>query len=279
MIRRMSRAATLKQMAGEMSLPTRIGAVTLGTLPRVAVTLIAEAHGRRARTAWRAGADLLEVRVDGFRRLEPAWVCRHLKAMRRAGLPLIATIRLRAEGGLRAVSEPARLALFKAVLPLVDAVDIESAAPIYREVARAAARAGKTLIASYHNLRVTPQDAVLDRVIRRAGRNGPAKIVKIATVVHGPADVARLSRLLLRHPRLIVIGLGGAGAVTRVVFPLLGSLLTYGHAGVAAAPGQLPFMDVIAALRRYDPGYHRAWVTRVRGRTTTIRRAGRRSSP
>lgn len=256
----------------------RIGSVTLGTLPRVAVTLTAEAQGRRARAAWRAGADLLEVRVDGFRRLEPAWVCGHLKALRRAGLPLIATIRHQAEGGLRAVSEPARLALFEAMLPVVDAVDIESAAPIYREVVRAAARAGKTLIASYHNLRVTPQDTVLDRVIRRAGRDGPAMTVKIATMVHGPADVARLAQLLLRYPRLIVIGLGGAGAVTRVVFPLIGSLLTYGHAGAAAAPGQLPVADVIAALRRYDPGYNRAWMARVRERTTSTGRAARRFS-
>jgi 3-dehydroquinate dehydratase-1 len=51
-------------------------------------------------------------------------------------------------------------------------------------------------------------------------------------------------------PGLIVIGMGDAGVASRVLFPALGSLLTYAAAGTQTAPGQLALDEAVALLRR-----------------------------
>ena len=52
---------------------------------------------------------------------------------------------------------------------------------------------------------------------------------------------------------MIVIGMGDRAVATRVLFPALGSLLTYAHAGDATAPGQIPLAEMTALLARLFP--------------------------
>jgi imidazolonepropionase-like amidohydrolase len=86
------------------------------------------------------------------------------------------------------------------------------------------------------------------RELRRAG----ADVVKVAAAVRGPEDVRALARVLVEPAPIgrIVIGMGEAALATRVLFPALGSLVTYAHAGRATAPGQLPLDELVALLRR-----------------------------
>jgi 3-dehydroquinate dehydratase-1 len=44
--------------------------------------------------------------------------------------------------------------------------------------------------------------------------------------------------------------MGDAGVASRVLFPALGSLLTYASAGTQTAPGQLDLDEAVALLRR-----------------------------
>jgi 3-dehydroquinate dehydratase type I len=168
-----------------------------------------------------------------------------------AGVPTLATIRHADEGGGFRGSEVERLALYRALVPRVDAVDVEVAAEIAPPVIDAARDAGKLAIASFHDFAKTPAPAALDAVVAR-GRALGADVVKIAATVAGADDLRALARLLLAHEDagLVVIGMGARGVASRVLFPLLGSLLTYAAADTQTAPGQLPLDDLVALQRQ-----------------------------
>ena len=170
-------------------------------------------------------------------------------------MPLLATIRSAAEGGGWKGPEAERLALFRALLPRVDAVDVEIASEIARDVVAAARGAGKLAIASFHDFAKTPDAAALADVVAR-GRALGADVVKIATAVAGPGDVRSLARLLVDHGRHRADrDRHGRRAPSRraLLFPALGSLLTYAHAGDATAPGQIPLAEMQSLLRRLFP--------------------------
>lgn len=230
--------------------PLRIGPLALGEAPAVAVPFD-DSPTREAIEALRGrGLDLAELRVDTFAARD-AGAVREVAA-RFAGLPTLATIRIAAEGGGWSASEAERAKLFLALLDRVDAVDVELAArDVLAEVGAAARAAGRLVIASHHDFAATPAADALSDVVARAAAAG-ADVVKIATLVRGPDDVRALARVLLEPAAIgrIVIGMGDAGLATRVLFPALGSLVTYAHVGRAHAPGQLPLDELVALLRR-----------------------------
>jgi 3-dehydroquinate dehydratase-1 len=198
------------------------------------------------------GLDVAELRVDHFARVDAASVLAQLDVF--AGVPLLATIRSAAEGGGWKGTEADRLALFRALLPRVDAVDVEIASEIARDVVRDAQRAGRLAIASFHDFARTPGAGALAAMVAR-GRALGADVVKIATAVAGRDDLRSLARLLVDTDDigLIAIGMGDAAVATRVLFPALGSLLTYAHAGNVTAPGQIPLVEMRQLLRRLYP--------------------------
>jgi 3-dehydroquinate dehydratase-1 len=233
----------------------KLGSLELRTVPRIAVPLTDEDVQTHAE-AVRRYADAVELRIDRFSRHDPAHVGEVCRAARGLGLPLIATVRAAEEGGGVELADDQRLALFTAALPLADAVDVELHAPIRdRVVALALGRRALTIV-SHHDFARTPADAEL-AAIGDAAVLARADVVKIAAQVTGPADAERLLDLLRarRHQHLIVIGMGPHGVASRVFFPLVGSLLTYGFVGRPGAPGQLPLAELYAALRRYSPEF------------------------
>jgi 3-dehydroquinate dehydratase-1 len=230
--------------------PLRIGKLALGAAPAVAVPCD-DSAARDELLALRArGLDLVELRIDHFAARDADAV--RAVAARCAGLPTLATIRIAAEGGGWQAGEPERAKLFLALLDVVDAVDVELAADaVLHEVLPAARAAGRLVIASHHDFAATPAPATLAGVVARAAAAG-ADVVKIAATVRGPDDVRALARVLVEPAPLgrIVIGMGEAARATRVLFPALGSLVTYAHAGRATAPGQLALDELVDLLRR-----------------------------
>jgi len=232
------------------SRPLRIGSLALGAGACVAVPFD-DAVTRAELAALRGrGLDLAELRVDHFAKRDEGAV--RAVVARCEGIPTLATIRIAAEGGAWAGSEAERAKLFLALVGAVDAVDVELAAPeVLAEVGPAARAAGRLVIASHHDFAKTPAPEVLADVVTRAAAAG-ADVVKIAAAVRGPDDVRALARVLVEPAAIgrIVIGMGDAALATRVLFPALGSLVTYAHAGRATAPGQLPLDELVALLRR-----------------------------
>jgi 3-dehydroquinate dehydratase I len=233
----------------------RIGPLVLGDLPRIAAPL-ADRDLAGDLGSVRRYADLVELRIDRCARHDAEAVAALCAAARPLGHPLLATVRAADEGGAAPLADAQRAALFEAALPLVDAVDVELDAAIRDPIVALARRHGRTVILSHHDFTSTPTAADLAALVD-AGRRHGADIVKIATHASDGADTARLLDLLRtrRDVPLIVIAMGAHGVASRVFFPLLGSLLTYGFVSESGAPGQLSLAELHDELRRYSPEF------------------------
>ena len=185
------------------------------------------------------GMDVAELRIDLFSSCDKNHVLSEIKKFK--GIPVIATIRSKKEGGSWRGSERERLLLFKAVLPHVKKVDIElSSKTILKEVVAEARRLRKTVIVSYHNFQKTPSSAFLGTILKKAKAAG-ADIVKIAAMARSKKDMRLLAEFTSSHAKegLITLSMGKEGALSRILFPSLGSLLTFAHIGRSTAPGQM----------------------------------------
>jgi 3-dehydroquinate dehydratase I len=232
-----------------------IGTLQLGGVPRIAVPL-SDVEVRYDAAAARPYADLFELRIDHFENRDLSSVCETCHEAATHGLPLLGTVRSAEEGGGIGLTESKRLQLFEAVVPVVDAVDIELGAPIRSDVIALARKHGRPLIISYHNFDHTPADDNLVAMIEAAKEQG-ADVVKLAVTAQSMDDTDRLLGVLRAHRSigLILVAMGAHGAMSRVFFPLVGSLLTYGFARSANAPGQVPAQTLFEELSRYSPEF------------------------
>lgn len=228
-----------------------------GEAPRVAVGFSDDVSDEAIARIAEEGVDVAEIRIDLFKDYSAEYILDNIKRFQR--LPTIATIRLKAEGGNWTRSEDERRGLFKALLPHVDAIDIElGATETISALLPDLAQTGKKLVVSYHNFRFTPSKAELDEIILQANNLG-ADIVKIATLTKNLEDVQRLATVLVSNERrnMIAIGMGAPGLVSRVLFPALGSVLTFASYGeLRTAPGQLPFAMMFDMMRKFYPDYN-----------------------
>ncbi|MCG2736282.1 MAG: type I 3-dehydroquinate dehydratase, partial [Candidatus Methanoperedenaceae archaeon] len=94
----------------------RIGNVTLN---RSIVAAIGEVNS--AKRAKELGADILELRID----LLEVDARQALQDIKKTGLPVIITNRMKQEGGNWGGSEDDRIGTLNSLLPMADAVDIE----------------------------------------------------------------------------------------------------------------------------------------------------------
>lgn len=106
----------------------------------------------------------------------------------------------------------------------------------------------KHLIISYHNNKATPSLIELVELLKYLRSFNPA-IIKIATFVKDKMDVPILASLLRKRKKdekLIVIGMGKKGEITRLTFPPAGSYIAYvtmkGEKNIA--PGMLTEKDL-----------------------------------
>jgi 3-dehydroquinate dehydratase I len=240
----------------------RLGSLKIGPVPWVVGSIT------QTETLGRIGKltdfifDVAEIRWDliGTEKSSVLSSCRQIE---KAGTPVILTIRSAHEGGAWEGDELRRLALYKEALPHVSAVDVEISSSIFQAVVKAARQARKTVIGSFHNFEQTPGVDELRGVIQ-TGRRAGADIVKIATVIDGPTDVAVLFSLLGREGKkpLCLIGMGQHGVATRVTLACKGSCLAYGYADRSAAPGQTPSSTLMRRLRKVCPAYERDYLSR-----------------
>ncbi len=241
-----------------------LGTLELGGIPRIAVPYTDSATPELIAESRRRGVDIAEVRIDLFEHTDPDYVCSVLA--RFEALPTIATIRTRQEGGGWAGSEDERLALFHAVIPLVDAVDVElQAKTILERVCERARTANKCVVVSYHDFEATPDRHTLEHIAEAASKAG-ADIIKIATHVRSDEDIQSLASLCLSSAarNLIVIGMNGHGLKARLLFPALGSLVTFAAIGKTTAPGQLEFDQMFELMRLLYPEFNERKIAELR---------------
>lgn len=227
----------------------KIGRLTLANIPRIAAVITDTDHYNLKKAA-KEGAELLELRIDFFKNTEELpeiikWIRKNLN------LPIIGTIRSRIEGGKQILTDRERKEIFQNIIPMVDAVDIElSSNKIIEYVITTAKTHNKTVIVSYHNFKETPSDNKLDEIVQQSRKRG-ADIVKLSVMSKCYKDMLRLAFMTLKHENIITISMGEMAKISRVLFPILGSLITYGETGTASAPGQLSLKTLKSELKFY----------------------------
>ena len=242
----------------------KLGNIKLGSMPRVVIVLSGHESMKTINAIKSKGADVLELRVDQLNDFSIEAVFKKVSSLQGKGLPIIVTIRNKKEGGKRSISDEKRLELFKAVIPLVDAIDIElNSQAIIHEVVKEAKSKKKMVIVSHHDFKGTPSIANLKKIINEAKKRG-ADLVKIATLANKQEDVVRLTELTLecKDNHLVTIALGSKGSISRLVFPLFGSLLTYAYITKPSALGQLSFNNLREKLRFFYPAYNENLIKR-----------------
>lgn len=107
-----------------------------------------------------------------------------------------------------------------------------------------ATRGNGNVIASYHNYKETPSNDELQAIINTMANYNPT-IYKLATKCHDPSDALRLlslqQQLKNQGKRVIILGMGEHGYVTRIFGTLWGNEMIFAPPDTAAqsAPGQL----------------------------------------
>jgi len=190
-------------------------------------------------------ADMIELRLDLVN--EPIQA---IKAVRLATTkPIIATNRLKTEGGMFQGSERERIELLLQAAPFADFVDIELLAELRDEFM---ARVNKPVIVSYHDFLGMPDEDEMATILENMKKTG-AIYAKIAVTPKNLRDNLRILGLLLDADLpLCMIAMGNIGRHLRAVAPLYGSVLTYGFVAKSTAPGQMSLAELILAKKMFD---------------------------
>jgi 3-dehydroquinate dehydratase type I len=132
--------------------------------------------------------------------------------------------------------------LLTGILSGADYVDIEveSDPALIKEVSKSARAQGTDIIISYHNFEGTPSPGVLEQIVNDCRELG-ADVVKIASQVNQAEDLQTLFKLYRPDLRMVIIGMGELGIMSRVAALQLGAEFTFAAAetGQETAPGQI----------------------------------------
>jgi 3-dehydroquinate dehydratase I len=120
---------------------------------------------------------------------------------------------------------------------------------------------GVALVASYHDFECTPGlDTLLGRIPEAERRR--ADVAKVAVMPKDPDDVLTLPAATCRASRtvdlpLIIMSMGGLGALSRVVGWMYGSAATFAVGKSSSAPGQITVEELrgmLSAMRHAVTG-------------------------
>ncbi len=201
-------------------------------------------------------ADVIELRIDRM----PGVDLKRLLAARCN--PVIVTNRSRQEGGGFNGTEEERVELLKEAVRLgADYVDIEAATDPALKKGLKETLVGRSaqLIVSWHDFSGTPPAKFLKAKLSACMADGPA-IVKIVTHATMTADCLRLLELIpyarQRGQAIIAFCMGKPGKISRIMAPLLGSVISYAslEPEEASAPGQLTIHQMREIFRIMDEG-------------------------
>lgn len=154
-----------------------------------------------------AAGDVVELRLDALSILDAPNVQNVLCAARAAigqGVPLLATIRTKKEGGLADLTDAAYGELGTAICHsgLADLLDVEaSTAPaVIAAIQQQARESGVKTVFSSHNFAETPPTETMVNTLTDMVRRG-ADIAKLAVMPHTPADTAACWKPPPRQPK------------------------------------------------------------------------------
>jgi len=210
--------------------------------PKVVGALVRLSDLRKAiRLYEKKAVDALELRLDVFSNLELAEL--HKKISKLEILPpLLVTVRSKKEGGVYALTDNERKGRVRLFMPYLSAIDVElSSVHFLKWIKQEAKYYKKALIVSHHDFKKVPTLRKLETIFKKCQKYQPT-LSKFAFQIKKQEELIPLISFLKRHKKqgIAVIGMGSAGVVSRILFPILGSKITFCHFGKASAPGQFP---------------------------------------
>lgn len=248
-----------------MSNTVKIRNLVLGEgLPKICVPVMGRERREiaySARSAMEQGPDMIEWRVDFLEHIEDTEaLCEILKELREClgDTPLLATFRTKQEGGEQQLSPEAYAHMYHVILEsgMADAIDVELFfdRTTVASLIEAVHASGKKVILSNHDFQKTPPK---EKLVRRLGNMQAlgGDVAKIAVMPQNSSDVLTLleatdeAHRMLQVP-VITMSMGATGVVSRLLGETFGSVLTFGMAGQASAPGQIPVGDLRSILQK-----------------------------
>ncbi|MBN1186015.1 MAG: type I 3-dehydroquinate dehydratase [Bacteroidales bacterium] len=130
-------------------------------------------------------------------------------------------------------------------------IDIEMEAPetIRKELIQVAKLNECDVILSYHNYSNTPDIVELNKMVEEMYSMG-ADVAKVATMANDMKDAAKILSLYSLGKRIVALGMGDAGKITRLMAPLFHAEFTFAtlEKGKETAPGQVTKDQLIEIL-------------------------------
>lgn len=165
---------------------------------------------------------------------------------------LVYTFRSRAQGGLLQLTQDQIYEIHQiaAKTRVADFIDVEllSSKQSGNEIAQLQ-KMGAKVIVSHHDFNQTPEPGTMNKILEQMKDTG-ADIVKLAVMPQKETDVLTLlfSTCWFREKYpdqlIITMSMGAMGNLSRIAGETFGSCVTFGSAGQASAPGQLPLEEL-----------------------------------
>lgn len=172
-------------------------------------------------------------------------------------LPLLVTFRTKEEGGEQSIGAEAYAEFLRTVLASgqADLIDVElfRGEALLRDICEEARKKGIRVIASSHDFEKTPaKEEIIERLTRM--QDCGADLLKLAAMPRDAGDVLTLlsatwemKEQYAKQP-VVTMSMGAKGVVSRLAGEVFGSVMTFGSAGVASAPGQVSVPELKMAL-------------------------------
>ena len=232
-------------------------------LPKICVPIVEQTKAeilRLAEDIREMPADLVEWRADWFVDVHQGEAVKELlKELRDhiGNMPILFTFRTEAEGGEQSITEEEYVNLHKLAVDsgYVDLIDVEifSMCKVADDIITYAKQAGVRVIGSNHDFLKTPKKEELIERLRKMQERG-VDIPKIAVMPQSKEDVLTLLSATEEMASnyadrpIITMSMGEKGVISRVSGELTGSAVTFGTAGKASAPGQIPTNELKVML-------------------------------
>ena len=232
-------------------------------IPKICIPIVAPAKEgilEEAKKLLSLPCDLVEWRCDWYEDIFVEGTGRILADLREilGDKPILCTFRTKEEGGARDASPAQYRSLIHQMIEEAapDLVDLElfSLSGSLKQLTALARETGVKTIVSSHDFSRTPSvEEMLNRLLRMEEEG--ADIAKLAVMPERPEDVLNLLSATCQfsggagHIPLITMSMGELGCVSRLCGRVFGSAVTFGSAGCASAPGQIPAGELSRILR------------------------------
>ncbi len=200
-----------------------------------------------------AKPDMVELRVDLFKKAGVEHAVGQFMERRKLRTPLLLTVRnQKKEGAGKDFSDDRKWEMLQALMPFCDWVDIELSSPLCRQTVALARSLKKKVVVSAHDFKATP--AHPQTLLKRA-LSVRADVFKLAAMANSTADLVHMIDFTHHNRKhaVVTMCLGPLGALSRVTLPAAGSRWVYTFLNKPTAPGQVDIKTLRAALEFYYP--------------------------